>query len=67
MASKAEDTQNAPVFSEVWAEITPKIAGLPLVTHNSPFDEGCLWAVHRVYYPDYEFHCICRALRRLMR
>ncbi|GHT72240.1 DNA polymerase III subunit epsilon [Bacteroidia bacterium] len=64
----AEDTQSAPVFSEVWAEIAPKIAGLPLVAHNSPFDEGCLKAVHRVYqmdYPDYEFHCTCRASRRV--
>jgi DNA polymerase-3 subunit epsilon len=64
----AEDTQNAPVFSEVWVEIEPKIAGLPLVAHNSPFDEGCLRAVHRVYqmdYPDYAFHCTCRASRRM--
>jgi DNA polymerase-3 subunit epsilon len=64
----AEDTQNAPVFSKVWAEITPKIAGLPLVAHNSPFDEGCLRAVFRVYqmdYPDYAFHCTCRASRRM--
>ncbi|MDR1745764.1 MAG: 3'-5' exonuclease [Tannerella sp.] len=63
----AEDTKNAPVFSEVWAEIAPRIAGLPLVAHNSPFDEGCLRAAHRVYqmdYPDYEFHCTCRASRK---
>ncbi|GHT54259.1 DNA polymerase III subunit epsilon [Bacteroidia bacterium] len=64
----AEDTQNEKVFPDVWAEIAPKIAGLPLVAHNSPFDEGCLRAVHRVYqmdYPDYEFHCTCRAARRI--
>ncbi|GHV58416.1 DNA polymerase III subunit epsilon [Bacteroidia bacterium] len=64
----AEDTANAPVFSDVWAEIAPKLAGLPLVAHNSPFDEGCLRAVHRVYqmdYPDYAFHCTCRASRKL--
>ena len=35
-----EDTMNARVFPEVWAEIQPKIEGLPLVAHNSPFDEG---------------------------
>ena len=43
------------------------IEGLPLVAHNSPFDEGCLRAVFKVYqmdYPDYEFHCTCRASRR---
>ncbi|GHT20059.1 DNA polymerase III subunit epsilon [Bacteroidia bacterium] len=64
----AEDTQNAPIFSDVWAEIAPKIAALPLVAHNSPFDEGCLRAAHRVYqmdYPDYEFHCTCRASRKV--
>jgi DNA polymerase-3 subunit epsilon len=64
----AEDTQNAPVFPHVWAEIAPKIAGLPLAAHNSPFDEGCLRAAHRVYqmdYPDYTFHCTCRASRRV--
>ncbi|GHV23787.1 DNA polymerase III subunit epsilon [Bacteroidia bacterium] len=64
----AEDTQDAPVFPEVWAKIAPKITGLPLIAHNSPFDAGCLRAVHRVYqmdYPDYEFHCTCRASRRI--
>jgi DNA polymerase-3 subunit epsilon len=64
----AEDTQNAPVFSEIWKEIAPKITELPLVAHNSPFDEGCLRAVHRVYqmdYPDYEFYCTCRASRKM--
>jgi DNA polymerase-3 subunit epsilon len=64
----AEDTANASVFPDVWADVAPKIAGLPLVAHNSPFDEGCLRAVHRVYqmdYPDYEFHCTCRASRRV--
>jgi DNA polymerase-3 subunit epsilon len=64
----AEDTANSPVFSDVWSEIAPKIVGLPLVAHNSPFDEGCLRAVHRVYqmdYPDYEFHCTCQASRHV--
>ena len=62
-----EDTMNARVFPEVWAEIEPKIEGLPLVAHNSPFDEGCLKSVFQMYqmdYPDYEFHCTCRASRR---
>jgi len=63
----AVDTANAKVFPYVWGKITPKIEGLPLVAHNSPFDESCLRAVHRVYridYPDYEFHCTCRASRK---
>ena len=35
------------------------IEGLPLVAHNSPFDEGCLKEVFKVYqmdYPDYVFY-----------
>ena len=60
------DTDDAPVFPEVWAQIEPLIEGLPLVAHNSPFDEGCLREVFRVYqmdYPDYEFYDTCRASR----
>ena len=62
------DTENALLFPDVWKEIADEIAGLPLVAHYSPFDEGCLRAVHRVYrmdYPDYPFLCTCRAARRV--
>ena len=38
----SQDTEDAPVFPEVWAQIKPLIEGLPLVAHNKPFDEGCL-------------------------
>ncbi|MCL1938570.1 MAG: 3'-5' exonuclease [Candidatus Azobacteroides sp.] len=64
----AADTANEKVFPYVWEEIAPQIEGLPLVAHNSPFDEGCLRAVYRVYqmdYPDYKFYCTCRASRRM--
>jgi DNA polymerase-3 subunit epsilon len=63
----ADDTADAKVFPHVWADIAPKIEGLPLVAHNSRFDESCLLAAHRVYqldYPDYEFYCTCRASRK---
>ena len=49
-------------------KVAPLIEGLPLVAHNSPFDEGCLRAVFQVYrmdYPEYVFHCTCRASRRV--
>ncbi|MDR2584622.1 MAG: 3'-5' exonuclease [Prevotellaceae bacterium] len=62
-----EDTQDAKVFPYVWKEVEPKIVGLPLVAHNSSFDEGCLKQVFRVYqmdYPDYEFLCTCKASRK---
>lgn len=63
-----EDTEDAPVFPAVWAQIEPLIEGLPLVAHNRPFDESCLKAVFRVYqmdYPDYPFYCTCIASRRV--
>ena len=58
-----EDTAQAPDFAAVWSEIAPRIEGLPLVAHNSPFDEGCLRAVFELYgmpYPGYRFYCTCR-------
>lgn len=61
------DTVEADIFPKVWAAIHPRIEGLPLVAHNSPFDEGCLRAAFGIYsmeYPDYTFHCTCRASRR---
>lgn len=64
-----DDTDDAPVFSKVWAQIEPLIEGLPLVAHNKHFDEGCLRAVFRVYqmdYPDYEFYDTLCVARRLL-
>lgn len=63
------DTCDAPSFREVWREVAPRVKGLPLVAHNSRFDEGCLKAVFRVYrmdYPDYVFHDTLRASRRVL-
>ena len=65
-----QDTDDAPVFPKVWAQIEPLIEGLPLVAHNRPFDEGCLKAVFHVYqmdYPDYEFYDTLAASRRCFR
>ncbi|MDR2472602.1 MAG: 3'-5' exonuclease [Tannerella sp.] len=65
---KEEDTASANVFPDVWNKIAPMIDGLPLVAHNSSFDEGCLKAVHRTYqmdYPDYQFFCTCRTARKV--
>ena len=69
MAFCREDTEDAPVFPDVWAQIEPLIEGLPLVAHNKPFDESCLKAVFQVYqmdYPDYEFFDTLWASRRLL-
>lgn len=63
------DTDSAPIFPQVWAQVAEKIKGLPLVAHNRPFDESCLKAVFAEYgmeYPDYEFHCTLAASRRTL-
>ena len=65
-----KDTDDAPVFPKVWAQIEPLIKGLPLVAHNSQFDEECLRAVFKVYsmdYPDYIFYDTLRASRQAFR
>ena len=64
---REEDTYCAPVFPRVWEQIAPMIEGLPLVAHNSRFDEGCLKEVFKVYqmdYPDYIFYDTLVASRR---
>ncbi|MCQ2230014.1 MAG: 3'-5' exonuclease [Bacteroidales bacterium] len=64
----AEDTQDAPIFPDVWKRIAPKIEGLPLVAHNKAFDESCLKAVFRCYqmdYPDYRFYCTLKKSREV--
>ncbi len=64
------DSDCQPEFPEVWARIEKRIAGLPLVAHNRPFDEGCLKAVFAKYgmeYPGYEFYCTLAASRRKLR
>lgn len=62
-----QDTEDSPVFSDVWKKVERLIDGLPLVAHNKSFDESCLKAAFRCYgmdYPDYKFHCTCIAARR---
>ena len=61
------DTEKAPLFPGVWAEILPKIKKLPLVAHNSSFDEVCLRAVLAYYeLPQHTnpFFCTLRAARK---
>jgi DNA polymerase-3 subunit epsilon len=62
------DTDNAPPFPVVWAEIAPLVQGLVLVAHFAQFDEGCLKAAHAAYglpYPGYTFRCTCVASRQV--
>ncbi|GJH39991.1 DNA polymerase III subunit epsilon [Capnocytophaga sp. HP1101] len=64
------DTDNAREFPEIWKELLPRIGNLPIVAHNSPFDEGCLREVLAYYglppYPQ-KFLCTCRQSRKVFR
>lgn len=62
------DTDCAPLFPQVWAQIAPQIKGLPLVAHNKAFDAHCLKSVFRCYqmdYPEYTFYCTLQQSRRV--
>lgn len=61
------DTEEESVFSEVWKKVEKLIGNLPLVAHNSAFDESCLRAAFRTYhmeYPNYAFFDTLSAARK---
>lgn len=43
------DTEYAQDFSNLWIDISKQIKDMPLVAHNSMFDESCLKAVLQAY------------------
>ena len=53
-----QDTEEAPVFPEVWKQIEPMIEGLPLVAHNKSFDESV--ASRRAFpqLPNHQLHTV---------
>ena len=64
------DTDDAPIFPEVWAQIEPRIQGLPLVAHNKAFESpqssithrsGGMWLSH---HSSSSCSCRCRGLCR---
>lgn len=62
------DTINSLEFSELWYEIRKKIKDLPIVAHNSTFDEGCLKAVLQAYdipLHKNEFLCTYRRAKKM--
>lgn len=63
-----QDTIDSPDFEEAWTRIAGRLQDIPLVAHNSSFDEGCLRTAHEAYdlaYPKYQFYCTCRLSRRM--
>ena len=66
---RKKDTENAPLFPEVWRKVAHKLKGLPMVAHGSLFDERVLKALHQYYnmrYPDYRFYCTHRGSEKLL-
>ncbi len=64
-----KDTNNAENFPEVWSNIVGRIKNLPLVAHNSPFDEGCLKESYERYnmkYPYFQFYCTLKKARQVI-
>ncbi|NLB85740.1 MAG: 3'-5' exonuclease [Bacteroidales bacterium] len=62
------DTKNAFEFPYVWGKLYSKINNLPLVAHNSAFDESCLRAVLESYEMEQHnniFYCTYRESKRL--
>ena len=62
-----EDTENAPEFPEVWAEILEYLTDTPvLVAHNAAFDISCIRKSLEFYdleTPDVDYYCSLRAAR----
>ena len=57
-----EDTEEAPVFPEVWAQIEPLIEGLPLVAHNKAFYCTCVASRRRLpMLPNHQLHTVAEA------
>ena len=65
-----QDTDEEENFPAVWTRVKDRLEGLPLVAHNSRFDEGCLRSVFNTYgmeYPGYVFYCTLDASRRVLK
>lgn len=63
----AQDTADAHLFPEVWAEIASQIEEFTLVAHNKEYDKLYLTKCHEHYcmlYSNYIFECIIEAARR---
>jgi len=47
---KKKDTENAPVFPQVWNQIEEKIKGLAFVAHGYEFEKRCLNSLFEHYH-----------------
>ena len=64
----ADDTDYAAEFPELWLDLSKRLKNMPLVAHNSMFDEGCLKAVLQAYelpVRQNKFLCTYRAAKKM--
>ncbi len=64
----ADDTDYAAEFPKLWLDLSKRLKNMPLVAHNSMFDEGCLKAVLQAYeLPVHQnkFLCTNRAAKKM--
>ena len=47
---KKKDTENAPIFPQVWNQIEKKLKGLPFVAHGYDFEKRCLNSLFEHYH-----------------
>lgn len=47
---KKKDTDNAPIFPQVWNQIEKKLKGLPFVAHGYEFEKRCLNSLFEHYH-----------------
>ena len=62
-----KDTEDAPIFPEVWSNVIPLIQDFPLVAHNMAFEKSCLKSVFERYdieYPHYKFFDTLQAAKK---
>lgn len=67
---KPEDTQNLPMFHEIWEEVCPYLEGQIVVAHNTSFDSYVLkdsLLANGISFPQMAFICSCRLANSVFR
>lgn len=60
------DTEDKPLFPEIWKEVLPYVENKIIVCHNSAFDMGTLRETFNLYgieYPNFDIMCTLRLSR----
>lgn len=66
----SKDTENSPLFPEVWQEVAPYLDGKTVVAHNTSFDMYALrdaFDYYKMEYPTFEYYCTLRIARYIIK